>query len=138
MRRVYLDACVLIYLIEDVGSFSQATRQFFSRNQDALLCVSSLSRLEVLVKLLRESNLTLAADYEDFLALQNWLAIDDHVFGEALDLRVRHGLKSPDALHLATALHHGCDEIWTNDDRLNKAAGDMAVNVLASVATPPV
>ena len=48
--------------------------------------------------------------------------------------RVQHGLKTPDALHLAAALHHGCTEFWTNDDRLRAAAGALAVNVLAPTA----
>lgn len=52
----------------------------------------------------------------------------------ALGLRAQHGLKTPDALHLATALHHGCTEIWTNDDRLKAAAGALAVNVLEATA----
>lgn len=131
MRRVYLDACVVIYLIENVASFSELTRQFLARNGDAILCVSPLVRMEVIVKPLRESASVLVSDYEDFLAAQHWLAIDDSIFDRALQLRARHGLKTPDALHLATALHHGCMEIWTNDERLNKAAGSMAVNVLA-------
>ncbi|MFA7241803.1 MAG: type II toxin-antitoxin system VapC family toxin [Sulfuricellaceae bacterium] len=131
MRRVYLDACVVIYLIENVASFSELTRQFLARNGDAILCVSPLVRMEVIVKPLRESASVLVSDYEDFLATQRWLVIDDSIFDRALQLRARHGLKTPDALHLATALHHGCVEIWTNDERLNKAAGGMAVNVLA-------
>ena len=130
MRRVYLDACVIIYLIENVASFSEGAKRFLARNGDALLCVSPLVRLEVIVKPLRESASALVSDYEDFLAAQHWLAIDDPVFDRALQLRARHGLKTPDALHLATAMHHGCAEFWTNDDRLNTVAGSMAVNVL--------
>jgi len=130
MRRVYLDACVVIYLIENVTPFSEKTRQFMARNGDAILCVSPLVRLEVLAKPLRESVSELASDYEDFLAAQHWLAIGDSIFDRALHLRARHSLKTPDALHLATALHYGCEEFWTNDSRLSKAAGGMAVNVL--------
>ena len=88
--------------------------------------------MEVLIKPLRESSALLVADYEEFLAAQNWLRINDSSFEQALQMRVRHGLKTPDALHLATAQQHGCDEFWTNDDRLNKVAGDMAVNVLSN------
>lgn len=131
MRRVYLDACIVIYLIENAAPFSEKARQFLARNSDAHLCVSPLVRMEVILKPLRESATALVSDYEDFLAAQHWLAIDDSVFNRALHLRAHHGLKTPDALHLATALHHGCKEFWTNDDRLNKAAGIMTVNIFS-------
>jgi predicted nucleic acid-binding protein len=32
-------------------------------------------------------------------------------------------LKTPDALHLAIAIHANCSEFWTNDKKLVKAAG---------------
>lgn len=131
MRRVYLDSCMVIYLIENAGSFSERTRRFLGKNAHAILFVSSLVRLEVLVKPLRDGAEGLVADYEDFIAAQNWLSMNDSIVNQALQMRVRHGLKTPDALHLATALHHGCVEFWTNDDRLNKVASGMSVNVLA-------
>lgn len=131
MRRVYLDACIVIYLIENSVPYSEKTRQFLARNGDAHLCVSPLVRMEVILKPLRESATALVSDYEDFLAAQHWLTIDDSIFNRALYLRAHSGLKTPDALHLATALHHGCTEFWTNDDRLNKAAGILAVNIFS-------
>jgi len=45
------------------------------------------------------------------LSRQTWLPIDDAIFAQTLDLRSRFRLKAPDALHLATAQQHGCDEI---------------------------
>jgi len=90
-----------------------------------------LVRLEVILKPLRESATALVSDYEDFLAAQHWLTIDDSIFNRALDLRAHHGLKTPDALHLATAMQYGCNEFWTNDDRLNKAAGSIAINIFS-------
>lgn len=131
MRRIYLDACFVIYLIEDVPGFSEAARQFLSEHLDAMLCVSPLVRLEVLTRPLKDGNTDLLADYEDFLAANRWLPVTDAVFDQALRLRAMHRLKTPDALHLATAQCHGCTEFWTNDDRLNQAAGALAVNVLA-------
>lgn len=77
--------------------------------------------------------MSLVADYETFLREQHWLAIDDKIFDMALQLRVCHQIKVPDALHLATALHYGCTEIWTNDDRLKstaKVVGCTAHNVM--------
>jgi len=134
MRRVYLDACVVIYMIENVAQFSEKVRRFLAQNGDAVLCVSPLVRMEVMSKPLRELSAVLAADYEAFLAAQNWLRIDDSTFERALQLRAQHGLKTPDALHLATAQQHGCNEFWTNDDRLNKVAEKMAINVLSQAA----
>lgn len=131
MRRVYLDACVVIYLMENASPFSEKARQFLARNSDVHLCVSALVRMEVILKPLRESATALVSDYEDFLAAQQWLVIDDRIFNRALHLRAQHGLKTPDALHLATAIHYGCKEFWTNDFRLNKAAGNMVVNILS-------
>jgi hypothetical protein len=34
-------------------------------------------------------------------------------------------------LHLATAQHHRCDALWTNDDRLLQASHGLARNILA-------
>ena len=53
------------------------------------------------------------------------------VFDKAAQLRADFSsLKTPDALHLATALHHNCDECWTNDNRLNSVAPSLVKNVL--------
>jgi predicted nucleic acid-binding protein len=88
----------------------------------------------VLVKPLRVGNQALVDAYNAVLAQQKWLPIGHDVFARALALRVQHGLKTPDSLHLAAALHHGCTELWTNDDRMLAAAGALAVNVLAPTA----
>ena len=98
-------------------------------NMDAILCVSPLIRLEALVKPTSDGNIALIADYEIFLAEQQWLAVGDVEFNRALSLRASHRIKTPDALHLATAMLHDCIEFWTNDERLRQAAAGMAVNI---------
>ena len=99
-------------------------------NMDAILCVSPLVRLEALVKPTSDGNIALIADYEIFLADQQWLAVGDVEFNRALSLRASHRIKTPDALHLATAMQHDCVEFWTNDERLRQAATGMAVNMI--------
>ena len=133
-RRAYADACLLIYWVERAGLLAEAATRWVLAQQDVAICVSPLTRLEVLVKPMRVGNQALVDAYNAVLAQQEWLPMGDEVFARALDLRVQHGLKTPDSLHLATALHHGCTELWTNDDRLRNAAGALAVNVLAPTA----
>ena len=129
IRKVYLDTCCVIYLLEDVPVFSEQIRKFMAINTDAILCISPLVRLEALVKPTIDGNIALIADYEIFLADQQWLTIGDVEFDRALALRACHKIKSPDALHLATAMQYDCVEFWTNDERLRQAATGMAVNI---------
>jgi len=128
IRKVYLDTCCVIYLLEDVPVFSEQIRKFMAINTDAILCVSPLVRLEALVKPTIDGNIALIADYEIFLADQQWLTIGNVEFDRALALRAGHK-KNPGWLHLATAMQHDCVEFWTNDERLRQAATGMAVNI---------
>lgn len=86
--------------------------------------------LEVLCKPLQDDRSEIVALYRRFLAATRTLVIDNQTFDLALDLRVRHRLKTPDALHLAVAQQHHCDYFWTNDNRLAAAAGAMSIDLL--------
>ena len=129
IRKVYLDTCCVIYLLEEVQGYSEQVRKYMMCNTDVILCVSPLVQLEALVKPIIDGNKELVADYEIFLADQQWLTIGNAEFDRALLLRAQHRVKTPDALHLATAIQHGCAEFWTNDGRLEQVAAGMAVNI---------
>ncbi|NJN84479.1 MAG: type II toxin-antitoxin system VapC family toxin [Caldilineaceae bacterium] len=58
------------------------------------------------------------------------LNIPDSAYDTAARLRAIHGLRTPDALHVAIARHHGRAHLWTNDDRLLKAVGPLAVHLM--------
>ena len=59
--------------------------------------------------------------------------VDRRVIERAVQLRADLGLRSMDALHLATALVHECDTFLTNDQRLN-AADQIRVLTLRELA----
>lgn len=99
-------------------------------NNNATLCMSPLVRLETLVKPMRDNNAALIQCYEQFLDSLHTLSMPDQIYQEALLLRVKHNLKTPDALHVATAQFHGCQQFWTNDRRLANVFGNIAVNIL--------
>ncbi len=63
--------------------------------------------------------------------MQTLLQMSDGVFQKAAELRADFtSLRTPDALHLAVALHDDCDEFWTNDNRLTAIAPSIVKNIL--------
>ena len=123
---VYPDTCILIYWLEHNPSFVDAIVQRLRPAQDSapILVFSELTRLECLVKPLKTGNQIQRAGYDRIFSTPGYRfeGLTRAVFDLATELRALHGLKTPDAIHLAAALHSGCDEFWTNDDRLAKAA----------------
>jgi len=130
MDKIYLDSCLIIYLVEQHPVFSPIVQSRIATLEETELCVSPLIRLEVLVKPMRDANQALLLRYEQFLACLCNLSMPEEVYQIALSLRVQHGLKTPDALHVATAQFHNCQQFWTNDGRLANAVGHFAVNIL--------
>lgn len=129
MGLIYVDACLLIYAFEDHPQHGAKVRtQMAAAGQ---LAISPLVRMECLVGPMRSGNLALQRYYEEGLQHLHLLPLPEAVYTMATTLRARFGLKTPDALHLATAQFHRCEGLWTNDDRLGHAAHGLAVNVLA-------
>nr|HMS41138.1 type II toxin-antitoxin system VapC family toxin [Pyrinomonadaceae bacterium] len=94
-------------------------------------CISPLTEMECLIMLLRQENELLITKFENWFRTVEVLPLESEVFRNAAQLRADfNSLKTPDALHLATALHHNCDEFWTNDNRLNLIAPLLVKNIL--------
>ncbi|MDR1187996.1 MAG: type II toxin-antitoxin system VapC family toxin [Bifidobacteriaceae bacterium] len=125
MGLTYLDSCVLIYLIEHPGRLSNDIERRFVTAGDSL-AFSPLVRLECLVGPLRSHNASLEGVYKRTLERMVIVPLGLDVYDEAASLRAAHGLKTPDALHLAAARLGGCQTLWTNDQRFAKAAPGFA------------
>jgi predicted nucleic acid-binding protein len=124
--RAYPDACILIYLVEDRIHWSDPIRQRLQPEHSPLptLVFTELTRLECRLQPLKTGNTLALNAFDQLFATSGYgyQALDRPVFESATQLRAQYGLKTPDALHLAAALQAGCDEFWTNDQRLAKAA----------------
>ena len=125
-QLAYLDSCVVIYLVEGLAPVSLAVNEAI-RHQAAdqgQIAISDLTRLECRVGPLRNGDLKTLALYDSFFESSDLvhLPIDPRVFDLATELRAKNRLKTPDALHLATALIFDCAEFWTNDRRLTAAS----------------
>jgi len=125
--RIYPDACVVIDLVLGEPALRQRLNAALCPDDNRAapeVAYSDLTRLECRVKPLAAGNAALLARYDRFFATPGYIrvALDTAVFDQATELRARRGLKTPDALHLAAAITSGCHELWTNDERLVRAA----------------
>lgn len=79
----------------------------------------------------RTQDASLKKLYKEFFDAQTRLSMPSEIFQKAAQLRADFpSLKTPDALHLSTALHHNCNEFWTNNNRLDKIAPNLVKNIL--------
>lgn len=117
-----LDTMVLIYHFEDHEEFGPAATELLRAAESGRcrLVVSILTRLEVLVAPKRQGREDLCRRYRElFESFPNLevISIDASVVEIASDLRSVHNLRTPDALHLATAAHRRVDAFITEDSR---------------------
>ena len=131
---VALDTAPLIYFIEDHPKYADAVGPFFNSlaSGDFQAITSVITLLEVLVHPLRNNNPTLAAQYREILLHTDGLSIDSldqDIAEEAARLRAIHGIRTPDAIQLATATKGSASFILTNDSNLPAISG-MQVLVL--------
>ena len=133
---IYLDTCLVIYAAERDPVFGDVVIAALSSEPDTGFAISPLVKLECLVKPIRSGDVVLRRYYEEVFGKFVELTLPDSVFLQAAELRARFNLRTPDALHLACAQHHGCEALWTNDDRLAQAGHGLARNVLKSFPIP--
>ena len=134
--RVYLDSCIVIYLVEehlDYGPRLATILADLSKDTEIFLQLSDLTELECLVLPLGQKNQPVLDKYRAWFESVEILSLGREVFRRAAQLRADFvSLKTPDAIHLATAQQYACDQLWTNDDRLHRVAPRLARNVLQS------
>jgi predicted nucleic acid-binding protein len=118
--RLYLDANVIVYLIEGPSGLRNAVLAWIDQAEAApegLLLTSYLSTLECRVKPLRDAEESRLALFDGFFERDTLLVADvtRAVLDQAAALRARFGFKTPDAIHLATAVIHGASAFLTAD-----------------------
>ncbi|CAN5708882.1 PIN domain-containing protein [soil metagenome] len=128
---VYLDSCLVIYLVEEHQSFAPILENYIANRTDLIFVVSGLTEMECLVMPFRKNNQRLIDKFYDWFAQTEVVSLEKEIFHQAAKLRADFAnLKTPDALHLASAVYHNCDEFWTNDNRLDKVKPNLVKNIL--------
>jgi len=130
MARVYLDSCIVIYLVEGAADVQVPVREAIQNARGMELCISDLVRMECRVSPLRRGDTDTLSQFERFFSLTTVLPLTPDVFDLAAEPRATKGCRTPDALHLAAAIRHGCREFWTNDLRLADTSAQITMRVL--------
>lgn len=132
--RLYLDANSIIYCVEGASAFRSAVLARITpveQEPAGLLMTSRLSRLECRVKPMRDANVPLLQTYDSFFSKKGLLVaeVGPQVIEIATELRAKYGFRTPDALHLATAIVEGADGMLTGDRSLARCT-EVHVEVL--------
>jgi predicted nucleic acid-binding protein len=133
---VYVDTSIVIYTVENYPSYWQLLQPLWSklRNREVQIFSSELLIMETLTGPLRDNNQQLLQDYERFLFQSGMVLvpISQNLLKEAAQLRATTNLRTPDAIHLATALDTGSTVFITNDRRIRQIS-NLSVIVLQDV-----
>ena len=119
MATTYLDSCMVIGLIEGDTEQRKSLKNYLAYQT---VFSSELVRLEARILAIRQKKQAHLNLYDVFFVACEFVDLNRAVFDLAALLRAESNLKTPDALHLAAAIHAGCDEFCTNDKQLVKVA----------------
>ena len=124
---IYLDASSIIYSVERNEPYFTLLApawQQAAAGQFVVVC-SELVIAETLVRPIREGNADLAAAIRDVFSAPEVELIPTtrQLWEDTARLRAETGLKTPDALHAATALRSGCTLFVTNDTDFRRVHG---------------
>lgn len=119
-KTVAVDTAPLVFYIEDHPEHADRLEPFFQAvvAGRVAMVTSVVTLLEVLVHPLRRGDEALAHAYNDFLLASSGVttvAVDAAIAQAAAELRCGSRLKTPDAIHVATALVRKADLFLTND-----------------------
>ncbi len=123
---IYIDTVTIIYAVEQTPTYGVLLNPLWHSLQAGNLEVfsSELTLMETLIRPIRNSDTFLVDAYERLLGSPQMqlIPISKTVLREAARLRaITPSLRTPDAIHIATATISGCTQFLTNDRQLRTA-----------------
>ena len=127
-RRIALDTSVFIYQLENNPRYAGLTDRVFSwLEQPARRAVTStITMTELLVQPYREGDQRRVDEFYGLLSTYpnlDWIAPSLDVADIAARIRASQGLRTPDALQAATAVHATVSGLITNDPVFKRVTG---------------
>ena len=133
----FFDASALIYLIEGAELFASRVRSELARTAKKHprmgAAISRLSWLECRVRPARNNELATLSAFDAFFARPDlvWVELGKDVVELATAIRVKHGLRTPDALQAASCLQLGTRHLFLTGDVAFRKVTGLNVTVLA-------
>ena len=137
---IYLDTSCIIYSVEHIEPYAGVLLPVWKGASIGTfgLYTSGLTLLETLVGPLKVGDTVLADAYRRLLQRSTDLrlvTLCEVVLERAAALRGSTGLKTPDAIHAASALVSGCTHLITNDPAFRRVP-KLVVVVLSDLISP--
>lgn len=137
INKVFLDTAPVIYYVEGTSGFAEVANSIFKLLSEGSFqgVASPVTLAECLVMPIRLGQAQPQQDFIDLLTNTDaisFVPITVSVSQKAAKIRVRYGLKLPDALQVATALVAGCDAFLTNDAALQRVT-ELRILVLGAL-----
>jgi predicted nucleic acid-binding protein len=119
-KRVYMDTMIFIYLMEGYSKLEAQLLEIRDSflNKEAEFFTSDLTLCEVLVIPFKLNNEIMIAQYRNFIEQSGAIglrSITRATYVQAAVFRAQFGLKTPDAVHVSSAVETGCNIFLTND-----------------------
>lgn len=135
---IAIDTPVFIYHFEAHPRYQKITTPIFEtiESGSCSAVTSTLARLEILIRPLKENRGDLADSYRfllDTFPNLSQIAIDREVADRAAEIRAASGLATPDSLHLACAKTAGATLFITNDSDFSMEYDGMKILLLDSL-----
>ena len=136
-RRIALDTSIFIYHLEAGRVYGEMAAEVFEwlEKSPHSAVTSTLTMTELLVHPYKAGNEVLVNQYYGLLSQfpnLEWAPVDLEIADAAAKLRATHGLRTPDALQIATAIHRGASAFLTNDNELSRVS-EITVGLLNHV-----
>lgn len=132
--KIYIDTNLFIYFFENNPNYADKVEKLFeeSINKNILLISSELLYLELSVLPIKKQNskiLKLYTDIENYLPNLDLIPISKNILLKAAEIRATYNYRSPDAIHLSTALSEKCKGFYCADKNL-KSFEQIKINIV--------
>ncbi|MGA2060879.1 MAG: PIN domain-containing protein [Thermoguttaceae bacterium] len=138
VSSIYVDSSILIYTVETHARYWPSLQTLWekAKSQTVTLITSELTILECLVGPIKKGDQLLVQAYSQIFNSSdlNFVPIERRILLHAAKLRAETpALRTPDALHAATAIESGCGAFLTNDAGFKKIPGLEAIIIGDSI-----